>query len=863
MSDTINTTISRAKSAVIAHDFETASRLFRSVLKKDPNNIDVLLQLGDVYVRAGQDNKALQTYKTINTIDPQNFEAFDSLGGIYRRLGKYEESIAVLERALTLGKNAAAVYYNLGHTYKLMGNYDDAEECFNTVIEENPGDVLAFNHLGAIQALRGNHEKALQTYSRALQLDPNHPVLHYNMALSCEALEKYTDAKAAYENALKSRPGWTEVMEKYAALLLKLKKTNSALRVYRDAIQLDPENTDFQLAAASIYMKQRRMPEAETCYKRVLNRDKNNTASRVGLAKIYSRRKKYAEAADLLKKNAESPDADSSIRLLYADALLHTGETEKVRRLLDDMQKTQPAVPDMWNLRSRLYIKTGADAAAEDCLRYIAKLFPSYISHFKDCGEFCSELGKYLKARDYMRQYLRRRDDDSEAFQLMGSIFEAMRDFEHARSMYNQALSLDKDNAQLAEDADRMEKRIASIKAKAEKTLPTDDAAPDFDADSLPPEENAANPAEAASALSAFIEETPIDDGTGTSDADSADMKAAESGADDLSRNLFEELAKLAAAAGLKDDESSESPFLEEDEDDIAALFDDEATSIEDIAEKDDPLDFIPDEPFEEMTVDADPPEDEEQEFVNVSDPESGYDYDYEDEQLPIDSEPEEMPEAEPEPEEFFPSEAEESEEIPLTEAAEAEADPQTAEEPETDFEPEAETENLPAEEEYAENPPETEELPELPDDAADVQESAEPMPCGEIAAMLKELRQLCANLPPEKKERFFSGSEYRRLENLIRTLDANLAKKDGLYAAAEKMLFGSEDYSERKAEQFPEAALGTERRHLVDAKEVRRLLEYLRSLTAYLPDSAAASAIAEKIDALLNSGEQLEIIFG
>ena len=55
-------TLKRAQNAVLSRDFVLASRLFKTILKSEPNNIDVLSQLGSTYVRSGDDEKALEVY---------------------------------------------------------------------------------------------------------------------------------------------------------------------------------------------------------------------------------------------------------------------------------------------------------------------------------------------------------------------------------------------------------------------------------------------------------------------------------------------------------------------------------------------------------------------------------------------------------------------------------------------------------------------------------------------------------------------------------------------------------------------------------------------------------------------------------
>ena len=184
MSDA-NTLLNRAKSALIAHDYALAARIYKNLIMEEPDNVDYKIQLGNLYTKAGKDDQALTIFQQINKNNSENLDVLIAISGIYRRQKKYEESVGILERALVMCKGSpkdrAKISYNLGFTYRQMGNYDDAILCFEEVVEENPSDVLANNHLGAIYALQEKHTKAIEAYNRGLKFDSYHPILQFNI----------------------------------------------------------------------------------------------------------------------------------------------------------------------------------------------------------------------------------------------------------------------------------------------------------------------------------------------------------------------------------------------------------------------------------------------------------------------------------------------------------------------------------------------------------------------------------------------------------------------------------------------------------------------------------------------------------
>lgn len=250
--------VSRARAAVIARDFTLAARLYKQLLRDDRDNIQLLNQLGELYMKSGKDDQALPLYKRISELDSANSKPLITMGGIYRRLEKYDESIAVLEQALVLDGTNAQISYNLGFTYKFMGDFENAISCFEDAIEMNPEDVLAYNHLGAIYAMMDEQEKAIQTYQRGLNVDANHPVLLFNIAKSYEAVGEYEKACTSYSGALRSKPLWVDAIDGYARLLISLKRAKDAYAMVNRALAVNQKEQSLVDALINIkkYMEE-------------------------------------------------------------------------------------------------------------------------------------------------------------------------------------------------------------------------------------------------------------------------------------------------------------------------------------------------------------------------------------------------------------------------------------------------------------------------------------------------------------------------------------------------------------------------------------------------------------------------------
>ena len=62
--------LAKAQNAVTAHDWTTAARLYKELLRNDESNMELIQQLGSIYVRAGQDEKAIKPIANLSVSLP-------------------------------------------------------------------------------------------------------------------------------------------------------------------------------------------------------------------------------------------------------------------------------------------------------------------------------------------------------------------------------------------------------------------------------------------------------------------------------------------------------------------------------------------------------------------------------------------------------------------------------------------------------------------------------------------------------------------------------------------------------------------------------------------------------------------------
>jgi type IV pilus assembly protein PilF len=165
----------------------------------DPNNSEILNNLGMAYYFKSETELAIRTLNRSLEINPKNSDAKVNLASIYFHDGKMREAEKLYKEVtedLTYDKQART-YYNLG-VLELMSkkNHVAAENYFKKSVKEDENYCPSYYQLGLIQYKRGQFNSALNNFKdAAMGTCYESPAPHYYQALSLIELKKYEEAR--------------------------------------------------------------------------------------------------------------------------------------------------------------------------------------------------------------------------------------------------------------------------------------------------------------------------------------------------------------------------------------------------------------------------------------------------------------------------------------------------------------------------------------------------------------------------------------------------------------------------------------------------------------------------------------------
>ena len=95
-------------------DYEESIRNFRALLRKEPDNLIILIALGNAYFDIGRDLDAIEVYRKALSIHPNNVAVRTDLGTLYRRIGQPDRAVEEYRKSLAIDPRHSISRYNMG-----------------------------------------------------------------------------------------------------------------------------------------------------------------------------------------------------------------------------------------------------------------------------------------------------------------------------------------------------------------------------------------------------------------------------------------------------------------------------------------------------------------------------------------------------------------------------------------------------------------------------------------------------------------------------------------------------------------------------------------------------------------------------
>ena len=266
-----------------------------------------------------------------NALQPETFEILLNLGQAYLRGGNYAKAEVVLNRALKLNPESAAALASLAQVYSGLNRPVDALDLLARAHKLAPEDTNIILLLARLSMAQSYFEDAIPLLESGLKIAPERADLHAALGESYFMTDRVEKAIEEF----KVLAGLNPSAPSYAALGLSyrhLGRFDESRKSFQQGLKLDPRNASCLFNMGYVEKRQGNQAAAETLFQKALKSNPNFSEALLELANLRIADKKFEEAAILLRRyvKVSSDPASGYYKLAMVERSLH--QTEAAQR---------------------------------------------------------------------------------------------------------------------------------------------------------------------------------------------------------------------------------------------------------------------------------------------------------------------------------------------------------------------------------------------------------------------------------------------------------------------------------------------------------------------------------------------------
>lgn len=224
------------------HSWRSDFALWNRVTALSPRSALAHNNLGAVFHRRGDEERALAELKKAVRIQPDHKEAHNNLGVMHRKYGRWEEAISEFEKSLKENPDYYPALLNLTEVYLRISRLKEAEETIRQVIDHNPYLPRAYNALGIVLEKKGKEARAREAYLKAAQLNPEYAVPLRNLAVSFLDAGEHEEAIKTAREAIRRKPFQPAGYLVLSRVYVSRGELDQARAQLSEALRLEPKN---------------------------------------------------------------------------------------------------------------------------------------------------------------------------------------------------------------------------------------------------------------------------------------------------------------------------------------------------------------------------------------------------------------------------------------------------------------------------------------------------------------------------------------------------------------------------------------------------------------------------------------------
>lgn len=438
---------------VLGGFYQTRNRLpeaeqqIKRAIELAPKDAGARLVLGRLLMQEGKKNEAESFLRQTKKDLSDNSDAYRMLGEFYVETGDLDKAVTEYASLYSDHPKEIRVKRRYVQLLILKNRLAEATKLNNEMLKANPHDVDALIYKGQMQLRQNDPNGAVDSLQSAQRNDPDNATAHYWLGNAFAQQHNEDQAELQWREAVKIRPDLSDAQRALAALALRRGDLDALSQTAQQIITAQPYSADGFILKGIADLAREKYSDAQQDAQQAMQRAPQSPAPYVQMGNIELIQKHYDPALTFyhqaLDKDPSSGEGLSGVMNTY----FVQKQFDKAIAAANAQIAKSPNNANFYDLLGTALFNGKKDLpGAEAALRKAVELDKNNTDALEKLGKVQIQEGSADKALALYQQTIKDNPREVNFYILSGELYESKKDWDHAKSTYQQALSISPDH---------------------------------------------------------------------------------------------------------------------------------------------------------------------------------------------------------------------------------------------------------------------------------------------------------------------------------------------------------------------------------------------------------------------------------
>ena len=357
-------------------EFGQAARYLLKAEELAPDQLDVRLKLGALYILDRRWKEAQAEADYVLARDPRNLEALLLVADAAATAEEVESAVQRLEATRTALGDPPRLRVALANLHVRKQDVTGAESLLQGAVQEDPKSIEAHAALAELDLLKGDHASAEREFQAAAALAPLASPARIRLAHYFVLARRSADARRVLGEVTAKAPRYLPAWRLLAEIALAEGRLDDADKALKPVFKRNPQDLDGHLLKGRVFLARKSSELAILEFQQVLKLEPRLAAAHYQLALAHLQGGNVQQAKAELKETITISPDHVEARLRLAQLNLEAGAVDPAIEDMTRLVAAQPRLLEGYVLLGAAHLQKNEPGKALEIYRKLAAVAP-------------------------------------------------------------------------------------------------------------------------------------------------------------------------------------------------------------------------------------------------------------------------------------------------------------------------------------------------------------------------------------------------------------------------------------------------------------------------------------------------------